>query len=144
MRSQVFLLTLIVTCLNASSIAAAQADDRAGKQVVDEICAACHGAGGNGAPRIGDADAWKPLIARGLASLTTSAINGVRKMRAHGGAPTQWRPSSAHEQWRVGDMPPRGGNGTLSDVEIGRAITYMVNMSGGDWTEPAPRQGVAQ
>jgi len=33
-------------------------------------------------------------------------------------------------------MPPHGANFTLSDIEIQRAITYMVNQSGGHWTEP--------
>ena len=33
-------------------------------------------------------------------------------------------------------MPAHGGNPNLSYVEIQRAITYMVNQSGGHWTEP--------
>ncbi|MBM3372774.1 MAG: cytochrome c5 family protein, partial [Betaproteobacteria bacterium] len=34
-------------------------------------------------------------------------------------------------------MPARGGNPDISDVEIARAIVYMVNQSGGNWKEPA-------
>jgi cytochrome c5 len=36
-------------------------------------------------------------------------------------------------------MPPHGGNPGLTDTEIERAITYMVNQSGGHWTEPISR-----
>lgn len=92
--------------------ALAQIDGRSGKEVVDEVCAACHGAGTKGAPRIGDKRAWAPLASRGLTSLTENALTGIRNMPAHGGSPG------------------------LTDLEIERAITYMVNRSGGEWTEP--------
>jgi cytochrome c5 len=36
-------------------------------------------------------------------------------------------------------MPPHGGNPSLSDTEVERAITYMVNQSGGHWNEPISR-----
>ena len=36
-------------------------------------------------------------------------------------------------------MPPHGGNPRLTDTEIKRAITYMVNQSGGHWAEPVSR-----
>jgi cytochrome c5 len=90
----------------------AQIDGRSGKQVVEEACAACHATGAKGAPRIGNQDAWAPLASRGLTSLTESALKGIR------------------------DMPSHGGNPGLSDLEIERAITYMVNRSGGRWTAP--------
>jgi cytochrome c5 len=79
---------------------------------VDASCTSCHAGGANGAPRIGDKQAWSKRASRGLSSLTKSALEGIRKMPAH------------------------GGNPTLSDVEIQRAITYMVNQSGGHWAEP--------
>jgi cytochrome c5 len=113
---------LPLLALAAWPMAAAQAADRSGKEVVSAVCAGCHAAGvksgpkiGEGAkyaPKIGDAKAWKPLAARGLSSLTASALKGIRNMPAHGGAPG------------------------LSDVEIERAITHMVNLSGGKWVEP--------
>lgn len=86
--------------------------DKSGKEVVDAVCAACHGAGVLGAPKIGDKAAWGKLIARGLSNLAQSAVKGVRQ------------------------MPARGGNSELSDIEIERAIVYMANQSGGHWVEP--------
>lgn len=89
--------------------------ERTGKEVVDAFCFECHGTGAKGAPRIGDAKAWKARAARGLTSLTSSALAGVRK------------------------MPPHGGTLQINDLEIKRAITYMVNQSGGRWNEPIDR-----
>jgi cytochrome c5 len=89
--------------------------ERTGKEVVDTFCFECHGTGANGAPKIGDAKAWKARAARGLTSLTTTALAGVRK------------------------MPPHGGTLAINDLEIKRAITYMINKSGGHWNEPIDR-----
>lgn len=93
----------------------ARSDDRSGQQVVETVCAACHASGAEGAPKIGDQEAWAKRAALGLSSLTQHALEGIRKMPAH------------------------GGNAGLSDLEISRAITYMVNRSGGHWIEPASK-----
>jgi cytochrome c5 len=90
----------------------AQRNERQGKQVVDAVCGACHASGKEGAPRIGDAHAWASRASQGLTSLTDHAIKGIRNMPAH------------------------GGSKDVSDIEIGRAIVYMVNQSGGNWVEP--------
>jgi cytochrome c5 len=90
----------------------AGATDMSGKEVVDTTCSKCHGTGLNGAPKIGNEEAWKKRASQGLESLTQHALLGIRK------------------------MPPHGANFALSDIEIQRAITYMVNHSGGHWTEP--------
>lgn len=96
--------------------ASAQATpERSGKQVVDALCVSCHGTGNAGAPRIGDQKAWAPLIAKGLTALSKTAMTGT------------------------GNMPSHGGNMKLTDIEVERAITYMVNQSGGHWTEPVSR-----
>jgi cytochrome c5 len=95
-----------------SGPADAQRKDRDGKEVVDAVCVACHGSGKDNAPRIGDAKAWAPRAAQGLTALTSHAITGIRKMPAH------------------------GGSTGVSDLELQRAITYMVNQSGGHWVEP--------
>jgi cytochrome c5 len=96
-------------------VAQSAAPERTGKQVVDSVCIACHGTGANGAPKIGDRKAWNALASRGLASLSEDALKGIRQMPSH------------------------GGNPSLSDIEIQRAITYMVNRSGGHWIEPVSR-----
>jgi len=96
----------------AALAAPAGATDMSGKEVVDTTCSKCHAEGLNGAPKIGDATAWKKRASQGLESLTQHALLGIRK------------------------MPPHGTNFALSDIEIQRAITYMVNRSGGRWTEP--------
>lgn len=92
--------------------ASAQPRARSGKAVVDTYCAVCHEKGVNGAPRIGDGKAWAPRAAQGLSALTAHALQGIRNMPAH------------------------GGNPGLNDIEIERAITVMVNRSGGRWVEP--------
>jgi len=109
------LVTAIVLAFAASlapQAAIAQSSERSGKQVVDAVCAACHRSGARGAPKIGDKKAWAPRASKGLSSLTQSALKGIR------------------------EMPPHGGNFQLTDTEIARGITYMVNRSGGHWAEP--------
>ena len=93
----------------------AQTAERTGKQLVESLCISCHGTGAGGAPRIGDKKAWADRSAKGLTGLSKSALTGIRQ------------------------MPPHGGNMNLTDVEVERAITYMVNQSGGNWTEPVSR-----
>ena len=92
--------------------AGAETRERSGREVVDQVCAECHRTGAKGAPRMGDQEAWSKLASRGLTDLTASALKGIR------------------------NMPPHGGNPGLTDIEIERAITYMVNQSGGQWAEP--------
>ena len=98
---------------------AAQAGERSGKEVVAATCASCHAKGAKGAPKIGDKKAWSSRVALGLSSLTQNAVKGIRAMPAHGGSPD------------------------LTDLEISRAIVYMVNRSGGRWAEPARLEDLA-
>ncbi len=114
---QVFVIATLGFSMAQSAQAAA---DRTGKQVVDATCSACHATGKNGAPKIGDKAAWKKRAELGLTSLTKEAISGIRKMPGH------------------------GGDASLTDLEIGRAVTYMVNQSGGKWTEPASPKDMAK
>ena len=85
---------------------------RTGDVVYNGQCAACHNVGAAGAPKLGDAAAWAPRIATGYEALLTSALKGKGAMGAQGG-------------------------GEYSDFEIGRAVVYMANQSGGKLAEPA-------
>lgn len=91
--------------------ALAQSGEQSGKEVVAATCSTCHGTGAHGAPRIGNKKAWSKLASHGLTGLTQVALKGIRQMPSH------------------------GGNPALTDTEIERAITYMVNQSGGHWVE---------
>ncbi|MGH8582963.1 MAG: c-type cytochrome [Gammaproteobacteria bacterium] len=77
-----------------------------GKAVYDGACAACHGAGLAGAPKVGDPTAWQARIAQGEAVLLKHAIDGF--------------------QGSGGVMPPKGGRDDLSDEEVTSAMRYMV------------------
>ena len=105
-------VALLLGAALLSPPALAQQRTRTGKAVVDTFCTTCHEGGKDGAPKIGDAKAWAPRASQGLSALTTSALQGIRNMPAHGGSPG------------------------LNDIEIERAIAYMVNRSGGHWIEP--------
>lgn len=96
----------------ALGMTVAHGAERSGEDIVGQVCAACHKRGENGAPVIGDKKAWDKRKAQGLSKLSQHALEGIRKMPAHG-----------------------GGAG-LSNAELERAITYMVNQSGGNWIEP--------
>lgn len=98
--------------------ARAQSAELSGKEVVIVVCSKCHASGANGAPKIGDHQAWSKRASRGLSSLTANALKGIRQMPSH------------------------GGNQSLSDMEIKRAVAYMVNQSGGKWAEPVDKKAL--
>ena len=83
-----------------------------GEEVFKSTCAACHGAGIAGAPKVGDPAAWKARIGEGYDKLLAHAINGLNA------------------------MPPKGGNPDLDDVEIARTVVYMANQSGAKFKDP--------
>jgi cytochrome c5 len=83
-----------------------------GQQVFQSACVHCHGDGLAGAPRAGDKTVWKELIAEGFTDIAGSAMAGVRR------------------------MPPMGGEPALYDMEVARAVNYMVEMAGGKFPEP--------
>ena len=73
---------------------------KSGEETYKAVCAACHGQGIAGAPKVGDNAAWAPHLKDGLATLVKNAINGMQSPK--------------------GVMPPRGGNPSLSDWEMHR------------------------
>ncbi|MGD1327587.1 c-type cytochrome, partial [Pandoraea pnomenusa] len=85
-----------------------------GEQLYKAVCAACHASGAAGAPKVGT-DEWAPRIKQGYDEMLKIALAGK------------------------GAMPPRGGTSPddVTDYEIGRAIVYMANASGGKLQEPA-------
>ena len=93
--------------------AGAAAGSRTGEQVYKAVCTTCHQTGVAGAPKIGDKAAWAPHIKEGLSEMVADAIKGVRA------------------------MPPRGGDPSLTDEEVARAVVYMSNQSGARFKEPA-------
>jgi len=105
-------LVALAALATAAPAADAQRRERSGKEMVDTVCGTCHVPGKNKAPKIGDAKAWSSRASQGLTSLTEHAIKGIRSMPAHGGSPG------------------------VSDIEVERAVIYMVNRSGGHWVEP--------
>ena len=86
----------------AAAAAPAQAVPATGEEAFNQVCSACHGAGINGAPKVGDAAAWGPRIAQGKDALYTHALAGK------------------------GAMPARGGT-TWPDATIRMAVDYMVS-----------------
>lgn len=79
---------------------------RSGKEVVTAACAACHATGAAGAPKIGDKAAWEPRAAAGMATLLDHARNGFK------------------------GMPARGGNPSVMDEELEKAVAYMLGETG--------------
>jgi cytochrome c5 len=84
---------------------------KTGEQVFQAQCSACHTTGAVGAPKLGDEAAWAARIKTGYDAMLTSALKGKGNMAAQGG-------------------------GDFSDYEIGRAVVYMANKSGGKLDEP--------
>jgi len=93
--------------------ASAAAGSRSGEEIVKSTCAACHQAGVANAPKIGDKAAWAPRIKTGLNTLVATATKGK------------------------GAMPPKGGNSSLTDEEVTRAVVYLANQAGAGFKEPA-------
>lgn len=94
--------------VNVGSAPVAAASSSAdGKGTYNASCAACHNSGAAGAPKLGDKGAWKARIAKGMAKLNESGINGV--------------PGTA--------MSAKGGNASLSDDAVKAAVKYLVDGS---------------
>ena len=106
------ILGVVLAASVSAQTAGAPGGARGGQEIVEAVCSSCHKTGVNGAPKIGDKHAWARRTSRGLTGLTETAVKGIRKMPSHGG-----------------DL-------TLTDIEIARAVAYMVNQAGGHWIEP--------
>ncbi len=92
-----------------SAAETAMAGELDGKQIYDQLCVACHGIEGIGAPVMGNVESWAPRIAQGMDMLYQNAINGYVGPEGY-------------------MMPARGG-GNFSDAEVQAAVDYMVSQS---------------
>ena len=93
---------------------------RTGESIVKAVCSTCHQTGVANAPKIGDKNAWAPHLKEGLQGMVATALKGK------------------------GAMPPRGGDATLTDDEVARAVVYMANQAGAKFKEPAAPKGAAK
>ncbi len=85
---------------------------KSGEHVFQAQCTACHATGLLNAPKLGDEAIWGPRIKTGYEALLAAALKGKGAMAAQGG-------------------------GEFNDLEIGRAVVYLANKSGGKLDEPA-------
>ncbi|SHH44640.1 c-type cytochrome [Pollutimonas bauzanensis] len=76
----------------------------AGEKLYKSACIACHSTGVANAPKLGNKEAWAPLIAQGMDAMMQVAIQGK------------------------GAMPPRGAS-SADDATLRAAIEYMVQSS---------------
>ncbi|WP_434779594.1 c-type cytochrome [Neisseria sp. Ec49-e6-T10] len=93
------------------------AGQRTGEMVFNKVCFQCHAQDAKGqpkSPKMGNAAEWAPRIAQGYEMLISHAINGFMN----------------------DTMPARGGRSDLTDEEVARAIAYMANASGANFTPP--------
>jgi cytochrome c5 len=84
-----------------------------GEQVYGTVCKTCHEAGLAGAPKFGDKAAWAKIVAQGDKLSFEHAIGGFKA------------------------MPAKGGNSDLTDDEVKRAVAFMANKAGANWSAPA-------
>jgi cytochrome c5 len=75
-----------------------------GKDIYNEKCAVCHNDGKSGAPKIGDKNAWKPLISKNMDVLIENTMNAK-------------------------DHPKNGGCDHCTTNEVIEAIKYIVSQS---------------
>ena len=79
-----------------------------GKDLFDQTCSACHGAGIAGAPKAGDKAAWASHVAKGLPTLYDHALHGFTGS--------------------TGTMPAKGGRTDVPDAMVEQAVNYMVSL----------------
>jgi nitrite reductase (NO-forming) len=97
-------LTLGVGLVSVATVAAAETVNPAGEKLYKTACIACHSTGVANAPKVGNKEAWAPLIASGMDSMMAIAIKGK------------------------GAMPPRGAS-SADDATLRAAVEYMVQAS---------------
>jgi cytochrome c5 len=95
MKQMFFVIGAVAALMVSGQVAAAD-----GKAVYEKSCKGCHSAM---KPKIGDKEAWAPLIKQGADALTASVVKGK------------------------GMMPPKGG--AASDADAKAAVEYIISQS---------------
>ena len=75
------------------------------EKLYEANCALCHATDTMGAPPVGDHDAWAAVVAQGMDTVNSNAINGM------------------------GAMPAKGGNMDLTDDQVKDIVKFMVESS---------------
>jgi len=75
------------------------------EKMYDASCKLCHATDKMGAPAVGDANAWKSVMEKGMDKVLVNAIEGT------------------------GGMPPKGGNMDLSNADVKEIVDYMIGAS---------------
>ncbi len=96
---------LILTAAAALMLPAAANAERTGEEVYKSKCFVCHASGIAGAPKLGDAAAWAPRIAKGADALLATATSGIAA------------------------MPPKGTCMDCTDAEVAASIEHMISNS---------------
>ncbi len=78
---------------------------RSGEEIANTVCATCHGSGVAGAPKTGQPEDWATRLEQGDDVLIEHAIAGFNT------------------------MPARGGDMSLTDQEVRRAVVYMLALA---------------
>ncbi|WP_020650665.1 c-type cytochrome [Solimonas variicoloris] len=94
--------------LKVAAAAQAERAPMSGEQVYAKVCTGCHAAGVLNAPKVGDKLAWGERLKAqgGVDGVVQKAISGLNQ------------------------MPPRGGDASLSDAEIKGAVEFMLKQTG--------------
>lgn len=88
--------------------------EKSGQEVYDAVCSSCHASGALGSPRFESKGDWGNRLGQGYDTLIKHAIEGIRQ------------------------MPARGGDSDLSDIEMARAVAFMANAAGAKFKAPEP------
>ncbi|SEQ53228.1 Cytochrome c5 [Solimonas aquatica] len=94
--------------VKAAAAAQAARPAMSGEEVYGKVCTGCHATGVMNAPKVGDKAVWGERLKTqgGVDGLVQKAISGLNA------------------------MPPRGGDGSLSDDEIKGAVEHMLKQTG--------------
>lgn len=79
-----------------------------GRSVWMGTCRECHANPMSDAPQVKNGAAWDKRLAKGKAALYASATKGLVTANS--------------------EMPPRGGNSSLSDADVRTAVDYMITL----------------